>query len=270
MNLERTSDNSSAHSSGQPSNASEQPSIAHLQSLGISVKDFAFDSTLPAVRPYRRQPTQIQPSIRRPLVRQSTEPDEGLGSQPLSQATQHLERRITEPAPLPAPPARMPAYEDLNVQTTALEGGRVVQSDNGNVLNTPNNHSFSLNVSQARAIFSSSPLTPVPSSPFPPILQANTSCSSVVFDSRSPAIPRVLQPRYSFRKRPTPTNIATSKPSKRARINTSSESSNNSRTQVGLATNNKKSLTRHDSSPRKRVTSKRSSGNSEKGKRKRA
>lgn len=261
----------------KPTKRSEKPTVAYLQNLGIKVKDYAFEKTnLPPVRAYRVQPTQIQPGIPRQLQRQSTEPDDG--SQPLSQGTQHLERRITEPAVSPPPPARMPAYEHLNIQATVYAGGYYIASvaptEDETNLNISANQSVYLSASQqsgtaAAAIFSSSPLTPLSSSPFLSTLQANSSRPNTAYDLRSPTtIPRVLQPRYSLRKRPASTNVATSKPSKRAKMSASSESNLNSRTQ-GRSPNIKKKP-RNDAGPCTRTPSKRASDDSGKDKRKRA
>ncbi|OAX44031.1 hypothetical protein K503DRAFT_765354 [Rhizopogon vinicolor AM-OR11-026] len=48
--------------------ASQQPTVEMLQSLGILVRDFAYESTLPPIAPVPRVPRQIQPSAR-PLKR---------------------------------------------------------------------------------------------------------------------------------------------------------------------------------------------------------
>jgi len=56
---------------------SPQPTPEDLAQLGIKVRDFGYESTLPAVKTVYRQPRQIQPSARaRPVARQDTEPDE--------------------------------------------------------------------------------------------------------------------------------------------------------------------------------------------------
>ena len=58
--------------------ASQQPTVEMLQSLGIKVRDFAYESTLPPIAPIPRVPRQIQPSAR-PLKRTSREWEEEHG-----------------------------------------------------------------------------------------------------------------------------------------------------------------------------------------------
>ncbi|KAG1728229.1 hypothetical protein EDB19DRAFT_1941416 [Suillus lakei] len=48
--------------------SSQQPTIEMLQSLGIKVRDFAYESTLPPIAPVPQVPRQTQPSAR-PLKR---------------------------------------------------------------------------------------------------------------------------------------------------------------------------------------------------------
>ncbi|KAG1755453.1 hypothetical protein EDB19DRAFT_1661450 [Suillus lakei] len=48
--------------------SSQQPTVETLQSLGIKVRDFAYESTLPPIAPIPRVPRQTQPSAR-PLKR---------------------------------------------------------------------------------------------------------------------------------------------------------------------------------------------------------
>lgn len=48
--------------------SSQQPTVETLQSLGIKVRDFAYESTLPPIAPVPRVPRQTQPSAR-PLKR---------------------------------------------------------------------------------------------------------------------------------------------------------------------------------------------------------
>ncbi|KIJ69958.1 hypothetical protein HYDPIDRAFT_104630 [Hydnomerulius pinastri MD-312] len=105
------------YSQAPPSSAqtsSQQPSPEFLASLGIKVRDFAYESTLPAITPVPRFPRQVQPAPR-PLKRSRREWDgeaeEPLssgsvyapsGSQSLSTRTppkksRSLERKATEP-----------------------------------------------------------------------------------------------------------------------------------------------------------------------------
>ena len=88
--------------------ASEQPSIAMLASLGIKVRDFAYESKLPPIQPIYRHPRQIQPAVvRTTLKRQWAESGEdSYFSQSSSQpetSQKKLERTSTEPAIPPAP-----------------------------------------------------------------------------------------------------------------------------------------------------------------------
>lgn len=71
-----------------------QPTTEDLARLGIKVRDFIFESTLPPVRTIYRQPRQIQPSIPGQLHREDTEPIEESQSQ--SQVN-GLARTLTEP-----------------------------------------------------------------------------------------------------------------------------------------------------------------------------
>ena len=85
--------------------ASEQPSVALLASLGIKVRDFAYESKLPPIQPIYRHPRQIQPAVvRTSLKRQWAESgeDDDFFSQPES-SQKRLERTSTEPAIPPAP-----------------------------------------------------------------------------------------------------------------------------------------------------------------------
>jgi hypothetical protein len=88
--------------------ASEQPSVALLASLGIKVRDFAYESKLPPIQPIYRHPRQIQPAVvRTTLKRQWAESGEDdffsqSGSQPET-SQKRLERTSTEPAIPPVP-----------------------------------------------------------------------------------------------------------------------------------------------------------------------
>ena len=88
--------------------ASEQPSVALLASMGIKVRDFAYESKLPPIQPIYRHPRQIQPAVvRTTLKRQWAESGEDdyfsrSNSQPES-SQKKLERTSTEPAIPPVP-----------------------------------------------------------------------------------------------------------------------------------------------------------------------
>jgi len=71
-----------------------QPTTEDLARLGIKVRDFIFESTLPPVRTIYRQPRQIQPSIPGQLHREDTEPIEESQSQ---SQVRGLARTLTEP-----------------------------------------------------------------------------------------------------------------------------------------------------------------------------
>ena len=87
--------------------ASEQPTVAMLASLGIKVRDFAYESKLPPIQPIYRHPRQIQPAVvRTALKRQWAELEEDdffsqSNSQPET-SQKKLERTSTEPAIPPA------------------------------------------------------------------------------------------------------------------------------------------------------------------------
>ena len=105
--------------------ASEQPSVAMLASLGIKVRDFAYESKLPPIQPIYRHPRQIQPAVvRTTLKRQYTEPGEDdFFSQSSSQSRtsqKKLERTSTEPVipPDPGPSAGgFNEYDSLQIDS---------------------------------------------------------------------------------------------------------------------------------------------------------
>ena len=79
-----------------------------LASLGIKVRDYAYESKLPPIPPVYRHPRQIQPAVvRTTLKRQGTESGEDdFFSQSSSQpetSQKRLERTSTEPVILPGP-----------------------------------------------------------------------------------------------------------------------------------------------------------------------
>ncbi len=82
--------------SRQPVLRDPQPTSEELARLGVRVRDFVYDTTLPPVRPVYRQPRQIQPSIPRQLQREDTEPVDESQSQPMG-SRQTLGRTLTEP-----------------------------------------------------------------------------------------------------------------------------------------------------------------------------
>ncbi|KAG9317364.1 hypothetical protein JVU11DRAFT_1563 [Chiua virens] len=116
-------ENSQAPASSGPSASSQQPSPERLKSFGIKVRDFAYESTLPAIRPVScslplaRVPRQRQPAVApRALKRSQRDWDVQEGpsnslSSPQSLLGQRatkkagcLERKPTEPLEEPEPP----------------------------------------------------------------------------------------------------------------------------------------------------------------------
>ncbi|KAI6130319.1 hypothetical protein EDD16DRAFT_1541616 [Pisolithus croceorrhizus] len=94
-------ENSQAPPKARQSRLSQQPSPECLASLGIKVRDFAYESTLPPINPVPRIPRQVQPE---PLPKkqtltqwvEGTSQDQG-GSSQSQPHSQRLERKATEP-----------------------------------------------------------------------------------------------------------------------------------------------------------------------------
>lgn len=94
-------ENAQALSKARQSRMSQQPSPEFLASLGIKVRDFAYESRLPPINPVPRIPRQVQPE---PLPKKQTlthwnegaGQDQGGSSQSQSHS-QRLERKATEP-----------------------------------------------------------------------------------------------------------------------------------------------------------------------------
>jgi len=78
-------------------NRDHQPTAAQLAMLGIKVRDFAHERTLPPVRTVYRQPRQIQPSVPRQLRREDTEPLDNNIQQNQSDSRSGIARTVTEP-----------------------------------------------------------------------------------------------------------------------------------------------------------------------------
>ena len=104
---------SQAATSGAQVACSQQPSPELLMSLGIKVRDFAYESTLPAIVPVPRVPRQVQPAPRalKRLQRDwddkegslnSLSPMQSLSGQTGSKKPRSLERKPTEPLQEPA------------------------------------------------------------------------------------------------------------------------------------------------------------------------
>ena len=79
---------------------SQQPSPEYLASLGIKVRDFAYENTLPPIVPVPRMPRQVQPE---PLPRKRNvrgrddESNHGESSSRPTKPNSRLERKATEP-----------------------------------------------------------------------------------------------------------------------------------------------------------------------------
>jgi hypothetical protein len=93
-----------------------------LASLGIKVRDYAYESKLPPIPPVYRHPRQIQPAVvRTTLKRQGTESGENdLFSQSSSQpetSQKKLERTSTEPVILPGPDIDDYEYDGTHIDS---------------------------------------------------------------------------------------------------------------------------------------------------------
>src|SRR5258708_5077814 len=93
---ESTSTRPSRPRSRVGANRDHQPTAAQLAMLGIKVRDFAHERTLPPVRTVYRQPRQIQPSVPRQLRREDTEPLDN-NQQNQSDGSSGIARTTTEP-----------------------------------------------------------------------------------------------------------------------------------------------------------------------------
>ncbi|KAG1873762.1 hypothetical protein DFJ58DRAFT_722028 [Suillus subalutaceus] len=121
--------------------SSQQPTVETLQSLGIKVRDFAYESTLPPIAPIPRVPRQTQPSAR-PLKRtrgdweeedrmpsQSSRPPFGCeatnaGMQANSKP-ESLVRKATEPLEFSPPPVSKRAMGCADLSRPVLFGNRL-------------------------------------------------------------------------------------------------------------------------------------------------
>jgi hypothetical protein len=77
MSQEESTSTRPSRPRSRAANRDHQPTVAQLARLGIKVRDFIHESTLPPVRTVYRQPRQIQPSLPRQLHREDTEPLDG-------------------------------------------------------------------------------------------------------------------------------------------------------------------------------------------------
>ncbi|KAG1752546.1 uncharacterized protein EDB91DRAFT_1243305 [Suillus paluster] len=116
----------------------QQPTVETLQSLGIKVRDFAYESTLPPIAPVPRVPRQTQPSARPlkrtrndweedngapsrpPFGREATNVGMEAGSNPMS-----LVRKATEPLEFDPPPVSKRAMGCANLGRPVLFGSQL-------------------------------------------------------------------------------------------------------------------------------------------------
>ena len=98
-----------------------QPSAADLNKLGIKVRDFAYEKTLPPVRTIHLHRQVLPGVMRQTIARQKTEED---ASQSQSQSQPRtVDRTPTEPSLTPVPPKRARGLFDLELE----------ESDNKNI-----------------------------------------------------------------------------------------------------------------------------------------
>jgi hypothetical protein len=117
--------------------SSQQPTVETLRSLGIKVRDFAYESTLPPIAPIPRVPRQTQPSAR-PLkrTRGDLEEEDRLPSHPLrpqfgceatnaSSKPESLVRKATEPLEFSPPPVSKRAMGCADLSRPVLFGSQL-------------------------------------------------------------------------------------------------------------------------------------------------
>lgn len=113
----------------------QKPKPEYLESLGIKIKDFAYEKTnLPPIKIVFRHPLQIQPAVPRTIQRSSTEPDAGNASQD-SQGM----RQPTEPVIMPAATEQI-ADDDPSSQestTSPIPEEILFSQASGAVIDTP-------------------------------------------------------------------------------------------------------------------------------------
>ncbi|KAG0709875.1 hypothetical protein DFH29DRAFT_886224 [Suillus ampliporus] len=121
--------------------SSQQPTVEMLQSLGIKVRDFAYESTLPPIAPIPRVPRQTQPSAR-PLKRTRNDWEEEDGAPSRSSRPQFgreatnagmeassksvsLVRKATEPLEFNPPPVSKRAMGCADLSRPVLFGSQL-------------------------------------------------------------------------------------------------------------------------------------------------
>jgi len=117
---ESTSTRPSRPRSRVGANRDHQPTAAQLAMLGIRVRDFAHERTLPPVRTVYRQPRQIQPSVPRQLRREDTEPLDNT-QQSQSDSSSGIARTTTEPVVAgPSITREMGGFFEINGSTDRI------------------------------------------------------------------------------------------------------------------------------------------------------
>jgi hypothetical protein len=125
-------------SSAPPVRESKQPDAATLAMLGIKVRDFAYESTLPPVKPVHLLPRQIQPGLRT-LKRIRDGEVEDVFSQPTAGSAEEgegssskkskLERTMTEPVlETGIPPTRARGFANLEEYDPATDSQLIINS----------------------------------------------------------------------------------------------------------------------------------------------
>ena len=115
---------------------SQQPDVATLASYGIKVRDFAYESTLPPVKPVHLLPRQIQPGLR---ALKRVRGGEDILSQPIAGSAadgegsfskkSKLERTVTEPAlESGVPPTRERGFVNLDDYDLTADSQAVIDS----------------------------------------------------------------------------------------------------------------------------------------------
>lgn len=120
--------------------SSQQPTVETLQSLGIKVRDFAYESTLPPIAPIPRVPRQIQPARSMKRTRGDWEEEDGAPSRILrpqfgreatnagkqaSSKPESLVRKATEPLEFNSPPVSKRAMGCADLSRHVLFGSQL-------------------------------------------------------------------------------------------------------------------------------------------------
>ena len=170
--------------------ASEQPSVALLASLGIKVRDFAYESKLPPIQPIYRHPRQIQPAVVRNTLKRQWEDDvfSQSSSQPES-SQKKLERTSTEPA---IPPT---------LDSTDIDDYDSLHTDSQQPNSYPESQQMPLSVfeSQESEPYVDTPLiTPKGSLQFPVADTSNIPASQLDAESQSTALEPASHSLFKF------------------------------------------------------------------------